>query len=151
MKAMFFVNLCTFGSDLVEYAQGQKLWRSKQEAKRAAAGTVAAILKYELRKQTIFKIIEAWDPISDAVEPNGFPLPMERDVQAYDANGNMVDLECLLNESLSTLIPASWGRKSYTRQEIQLGLDLLVKRYPSDIYVEYTFPQGAFAREFRLR
>ncbi|HEY0010460.1 MAG TPA: hypothetical protein VGB97_00930 [Candidatus Paceibacterota bacterium] len=150
MKSKFFENLRTFGPDLVEYAQGWMVWRSGQKAKRSAAGAIAALLKLELRRQTISKIVEAWDPISDAVEPDGFPLPMERDIQAYDAEGNMVDMERLFNES-NSLLPSHWSRRPYTRQEIEMALDILAEKYRADIRVEHTFPHGAPAREFRLR
>lgn len=150
MRFKFFEDLRSLGPDLVEYVQGWRLWRSQQKATRAAAWAVAASLKVEMRRQTIFKIVDAWDPITDAVEPNGFPLPMGRDIQAYDTAGKMVDIERLLNESHPKL-PPSWGHQPYTRKEIELGLDVLAKKYPFDILVELTFPRDAPVREFRLR
>lgn len=147
----FFEDLRTLGPDLLEYTREWQVWRSKQKADRAAARTIAASLKLQMRMKTIYKVVEAWDPVSDAVEPSGFPLPMERDVQAYDACGNMVDIVSLLNGTLAELIPTHWQLKSYSHRQILLAMDVLERRYPHDICVEYTYPNNAPAREFSLK
>ncbi len=147
----FFEDLRTFGPDLVEYAQAWKGWRSKQKLDRAAARAIAACLKLEMRKNTIHKVVEAWDPLSSAVEPDGLPLPMERDVQAYDIDGNMVDIVSLLKDTASAYTPVQWQIKPFTHEQILLAMGVLERWYSHEICVKYTFPHNAPVREFRLK